>query len=321
MKKRLITLTAMLMAGALVAGCGAKTPEETPETGISQETPGEEVAVEKVKVATSINPVDEIVKIIGGDRIETWKIVPEGSEAHDFEPTIKDMGRLTEVDLLFVNGLEMEPWSEKAVENSGNKDLRIVNLSEGLDLIHLDETDPDHDHENEEGHDHGEFDPHIWLSVDSLVIMAENTRDELTALLPDSESYFLENFNAFREEALALKSEYVEKFKPYEGKAFVTGHAAFGYMTRELGLVQKSVEGPFQEGEPTPKKLEDLIGFVKSEGIRTIFLEEAASPKVSETLARETGSETVAINTLESTGALLPTLKETYEKVLQSFSN
>ena len=277
--------------------------------------------MEKIKVATSINPIDEIVKIIGGDRIETWKIVPEGSEAHDFEPTIKDMGRLTEVDLLFVNGLEMEPWSEKAAENSGNKDLKIVDLSEGLDLIHLDETDPDHDHENEESHDHGEFDPHIWLSVDSLVTMAEHAKDELTLLIPEDESYFLENYNTFREEALALKNDYVEKFKPYEGKAFVTGHAAFGYMTRELGLVQKSVEGPFQEGEPTPKTLEDLIGFVKAEGIRTIFLEEAASPKVSETLARETGSETVAINTLESTGELLPTLKETYEKVLESFSN
>lgn len=318
MKKRLITLAAMLMAGALVAGCGAKTAEETPETGISQETPGDEGAVDKVKVATSINPIDEIVKIVGGNRIETWKVVPEGSEAHDFEPTIKDMGRLTEVDLLFINGLEMEPWAGKAVENSGNKTLQIVDLSEGVNLIHLDEADPGHDDEGDE--DHGDFDPHIWLSVDSLVTMAEHAKNELTLLVPEAESYFEENYNAFKEEALALKNDYVEKFKPYEGKAFVTGHAAFGYMTRELGLVQKSVEGPFQEGEPTPKKLEDLIEFVKSEGIKTIFLEEAASPKVSETLARETGSETVAINPLESSGELLPTLKETYEKVLQSFN-
>ena len=144
-------------------------------------------------------------------------------------------------------------------------------------------------------------------------------KEELTVLVPEGAETFEANLEAFKEEAVTLKETYQEKFKVYEGKAFVTGHAAFGYMTREMGLQQKAIEGPFQEGEPTPKKLQDLIDYVKAENITTIFLEEAASPKVSETLARETGGETVTINALEAEGDLLLNLEDIYKKVLESF--
>ncbi|HSR03348.1 MAG TPA: zinc ABC transporter substrate-binding protein, partial [Proteiniclasticum sp.] len=195
--------------------------------------------------------------------------------------------------------------------------LKIINLSEGVDLIHLDEAD---EHEDEEGDEHGEFDPHIWVSLESLTIMAEHVKTELSEVSPEGADTFEKNYSDFVEEVNVLKEEYMDKFKEHEGKAFVTGHAAFGYMTRELGLVQKSIEGPFQEGEPTPKSLEDLINFVKEEEITTIFLEDNASPKVSETLARETGGKTVAMNPLEASGNLLETMKETYEKILSSFN-
>lgn len=320
MKKRLIGLIAAVSVMAFMAGCQAEPKTETPaEEGPAVENP-EEPTIEKLKVATTIHPVNEVVRIVGGDYVDTWKIVPEGAEAHDFEPTIKDMGELSTVKFLFMNGLGMEPWVEKAVENSGNKDLSVIDLSEGISLITIEGDDHDHDDEEEgHSHDHGEFDPHIWLSIDALITMAEHVKEELTVLVPEGAETFEANLEAFKAEAVTLKETYQEKFKVYEGKAFVTGHAAFGYMTREMGLQQKAIEGPFQEGEPTPKKLQDLIDYVKAENITTIFLEEAASPKVSETLARETGGETVTINALEAEGDLLLNLEDIYKKVLESF--
>ena len=304
MKKIGLILTALVLSAAFIAGCA-------PKTVTNEENKG------KIKVSTTINPVDQLVHIVGKGRVETSRMVPAGSEPHDFEPTIKDMGLLTETNLMFINGLGMETWVDKAVENSGNKNLKIVDLSKGVDLIPLE----GHENETEEEHeDHGDNDPHIWLSLDALVLMAENVENELSLVSPEDAAYFKENLEAFKTEVAQMKVEYEEKFKPYNGKAFVTGHAAFGYLTRELGLIQRAVEGPFQEGEPTPKSLEELISFVKSEGIKTIFLEEQSSPKVSETLARETGSETVVINPLETDGELLPTLKETYDKILASFN-
>ncbi len=298
------------MSLSLAVGCASKK-----ENGLN---PGESQNGELLQVATSINPINELVKIVGGELVNTLRIVPAGADAHTFEPTIKDMAELAKVKILFTNGITLEPWAEKVAESSGNKTLKVSVLSEGVDLIHLDEED-DSDHKEADDHAHGEYDPHVWLSLDALVIMAENVKNELVLASPENEQVFTENFMMFKKEATTLKEEYVEKFKPYAGKAFVTGHAAFGYLTRELGIIQKSVEGPFQEGEPTPKTLENLINFVKAENITTIFVEEQASPKVSETLARETGSETVVINPLESEGGLLASLKENYEKILSSF--
>jgi zinc transport system substrate-binding protein len=320
MKKMFIGLIAAVSLMTVLAGCQAEPTKERPGTESPQtETPGN-TETEKIKVATSIHPVNELVRIVGGNYVDTWKIVPEGAEAHDFEPTIKDMGELSKVKFLFINGLGMEPWMEKAVANSGNTSLKVLDLSEGVSLIDLEGHDHDHDdHEGEDAHDHGEFDPHIWLSIDALITMADHVRQELIEMVPDGEEDFQRNFEDFRNEATSLKETYQEKFRPHKGKAFVTGHAAFGYMTREMGLTQKAIEGPFQEGEPTPKKLQDLIDFVKSEKITTIFLEEAASPKVSETLARETGGKTVTINALEAEGDLLENLEDIYKKVLESF--
>lgn len=271
-------------------------------------------AVGKIAVSTTTNPVHQIVTIIGGDKVEASRMVPAGSEAHDFEPTIRDMETLSKSRILFTSGLGMEPWADKAKETTGSKDLVTAVLSDGIDLIPLGEED----HEEGEEEEHGDYDPHVWLSLDGMVRMAESAEKALSAASPENAEYFKKNLEDFRKEAIALKEEYLPKFAPYKGKAFVTGHAAFGYMCRELGLVQMSVEGPFQEGEPTPKKLEELITFAKENGIKTIFLEEQASPKVSETLAREVGALTETLNPLESEGDLLQTMKENYDKILKS---
>lgn len=338
MRKIIIGIMTALFAVGLFAGCGAT--EETPEGGGATpapvETPEEtpEPERQRIAVSTTFHPVNEVVRIIGGSRVEISKVVPAGADAHNFEPTIRDMTRLTEASLLFVNGLEMEPWVEKAVETVANPDLAIVVLSDGVDLIRtedseafIDDHDHDHDHDHdydhdEEGHhdhDHGEFDPHVWLSLDALLIMADNAREALAAISPEDAAYFQGNYDAFEAEVEVLRSTYFPAFEPHRGQAFVTGHAAFAYLTRDLGLVQRAIEGPFQEGEPTPQRLASLIDFVKAQGITVIFLEENASPRVSETLARETGGRTVTINPLESEGDIFDTLAEIYETILESF--
>lgn len=311
MKNKFILLSFIIISIIGLAACGNS----------KEKNKNENIRKDKILVSTTINPVDEVVNIIGGEKVKTNRMVPKGSDAHDFEPTIKDMETLRNSKILFINGLEMESWVEKAVEVSGNKELSLIDLSKGIDLIELSEY---HDHNDEENHDHGhghgEYDPHIWLSLDSLSVMAENVFSELIRISPEDKDYFKENLDTFKKDTKKIKEEYLEKFKDHKGKAFITGHAAFGYLTREMGLVQKSIEGPFQEGEPTPKKLRDLIEYVKENKITTIFLEEKASPKVSETLAREVNGKTVEINSLEEDGDILSTLTTIYDKILESFN-
>ncbi len=81
---------------------------------------------------------------------------------------------------------------------------------------------------------------------------------------------------------------------------FVTGHAAFAYLSRDFGLEQNSVEDVFAEGEPNAAQLAKLIEYVKENNITTIFAEEMASPEVSKTLAKEVGAKVETIYTIES---------------------
>lgn len=253
----------------------------------------------KISVVTSFNPIDKLVKYIGGDKVETTVFVKAGVEPHDFEPTPKDMEKLTSAKALFLNGFDMEHWSESLKLSDGTKK---VELSEGIDPIKA----------------QNENDPHIWLGLNELKIMAKNTAKALSEISPDNKAYFEENLKKFEAEADALASEYKSKFEPHKGKAFVTGHEAFAYLCRNIGLTQSAVEGPFGEGEPTPQKIAELVEYVKANKITTIFTEEAASPKVSETLAKETGTKLVEIPTMESEGDIFPTIKEVYDKVLES---
>ncbi|HSP48565.1 MAG TPA: zinc ABC transporter substrate-binding protein [Clostridiaceae bacterium] len=311
MKKKIIMLTVLVLSLGLITACAAEQNNNVETT-----EPAKTVETTRIIVSTTINPVDQIVRIIGGDKVEVNRIIPEGSETHDFEPSIRDMEALTKSDILFLNGLEMEPWADKAVETLGLESLEKVELSKGFDTIPLEEDDHE---DEEEDDDHGLYDPHIWLSLDGLTSMATVAEDALSRVSPEDSDYFKDNLSGFKQQIEDLKNDYIPQFREFEGKSFVTGHAAFGYLTRDLGLVQKSIEGPFQEGEPTPRKLQELVDYAKANGITTIFLEEQASPKVSETLAREVGAKTESLNPLESSGELLETMKDSYEKILASF--
>lgn len=306
MKNKLIMLSVLVLSMGLITACGAE------QNNVENNGAG------RIVVSTSINPVDKVVRIIGGDRIEVNRIVPEGSETHDFEPSIRDMEALTASSILFLNGLDMEPWADKAVETLKLDSLEKVELSDGFETIPLEEEEHEGEEEEEE-EEHGLYDPHIWLSLDGLTSMATVAEEALSRVSPEDSDYFKDNLAAFKQQVEDLKNDYIPQFREFEGKSFVTGHAAFGYLTKDLGLVQKSIEGPFQEGEPTPRKLQELVDYAKANGIKTIFLEDQASPKVSETLAREVGAKTEKLNPLESSGDLLETMKDNYEKILASF--
>lgn len=299
MKKLILS---SLMALLIMTGC-SPTTSPTGETSGSQDG--------KIKVMTSFNPIDQLVQAIGGDKVETTMFVKPGTDAHNFEPTARDMTTLKKADVLFINGLDMEPWAQDGAISGSTK---LMILADGIDFIMLDQAEA---HTDDDGHDHSSgVDPHIWLGLAELKLMAKNTANALSLLSPEDKSYFQNNLNKFNEEADSLASEFEPKFKPYAGQSFVTGHEAFAYLTRSIGLVQMGVEGPFAEGEPTPQKIKELVDHVREQNISTIFVEETASPKVSETLARETGAELVTIPTMETHGEIFPTIREIYEKIL-----
>lgn len=105
---------------------------------------------------------------------------------------------------------------------------------------------------------------------------------------------------AFADEIDKMQEEYMKKVANATRKEIVTGHAAFGYLCRDLGISQESVEDVFASGEPSAQKLAELTDFCKAHNVKVIFTEDLVSPAVSETLAKEAGAKAEAIHTIES---------------------
>lgn len=290
LKKIIATMLALSLLASLTA-CGGSASS----TAVASATAAPSSAAgsnEKLKVSVSFNAIKEFAEAVGKDKVEISTIIPDGMEPHDFEPKAQDLVALSSADVFIYNGLGMEAWAEKAITAADNTALIAVDASAGADAI--ENTDP------AEVSEHGQYDPHLWLSITGAKTELENIKNAFVKADPANESFYETNYQDYTDQLDTLYQEYSEKFKMVESKSFVTGHAAFGYLCRDFGLEQNSVEDVFAEGEPTAQQLAELVDYCRTNHVTTVFAEEMASPDVSNTLANEVGATVQTIYTVES---------------------
>jgi len=305
LKKLWIAIITLISALSLI-GCTNKSTG--PSTEVLQNN-----SDSKIQVLVSFNPLKEFVSAIGKEKVIVSSIIPEGTEPHDFELKAKDLTELSKANIFVYNGLGIEPWVEKSLQSINNKNLIVVDASTNANTIkNIDEKKIE---------EHGQNDPHIWLSLKEAKVEAKNIMDALIKIDVNNKDYYEKNYADFSNELDSLFNEYKPKFDNLTNKNFVTGHAAFAYLCRDFGLEQSSVEDVFAEGEPTAKKMKELIDYCNNNKIKTIFMEELASPKVSETLAKEVNAKVEKIYTIESNElnkSYIDTMKENLEKIYNS---
>lgn len=268
----------------------------------------------RLSIAVSFNAMEELTRAVVKDAADISLIIPEGMEPHEAEPTPKNLVFLSNADALIYNGLGMEFYLEKILSSVENKNLELIEASKGIDPIKLKEEEHKHSHEDEDNdaehehedgdhkghhHHHGSVDPHAWLSPSSAITMVKNIQTELSRIDKKNSAIYKKNADAYIKQLRSLIKGYKGKFAKLKNKHFVASHAAFGYLCRDFGLVQSSIQDVFAEGEPNAKQLAELVEHCKHHGIKTIFSEEAASTALAETLSREVGGKVIKIYTIE----------------------
>lgn len=252
----------------------------------------------KVKVVASIYPMYDFVKRIGGDLVAVNMMVPAGTEPHAWEPSTRDMMDLEEADLVVYNGAGMETWMADILGTVQNKDLVKLEASKDVPLLRVDHEADDHDAGHED-HDHGEFDPHVWLSPSNAKLEMRAIADALIAIDPDHTEAYEQNYQTAAAECDKLMDEYRMALAPYEGKYIVVAHEAYGYLCHEFNLNQIGIEGVSADQEPDAARMREIIDMVGEYDIHCIFFEELVDPKVAETIAGETGCQTAALSPLD----------------------
>lgn len=290
----------------------------------------------KKVVYTSFYPIEFATKEIVKDKMDVKSVIPAGVEVHDWEPSLKDIQQLKDSSLVLINGLELESWVEDA-KNVVDDD-KIVDLSDGIDLIKAEEDDHDHEdehdhnHEEEEGHGHhhhhhGEFDPHVWLSLRNFQIVSKNIYEAVSNADPENKEFYEKNFEELKNKLDELDKKYAGEFEKNKGKHIIVPHEAFGYMARDYGLVQIPIENLTSDSEPDLKTIANIVDTAKSEGIKTVFYEGEDSGKVPQTIAKEIGGKAMPIHTLEfitdeqekNGENYLTMMEDNFKNILESF--
>ena len=281
----LLSLTILMGATA----CSNGSPTEQQGSSSAESTSSAEA--EKIPVSVTFNAMKEFVEAVGKDRVEVATIIPDGTEPHDFEPKAQDLAALSNAKIFVYNGFGMEAWVDDAIKSANNSSLITVEASKG--------AEPIQNTEEEEIEEHGQYDPHLWLSLKGAELEVKNIKEARVRADPSNKEIYETNCNDYVAQLEKLYTEYQGKFQSVKKKSFVTGHAAFGYLCRDFGLEQNSVEDVFAEGEPSAQQMTELVKYCKENQVTTIFAEEMASPEVSKTLADEVGAKVETIYTIE----------------------
>ncbi len=244
---------------------------------------------QQMKVLVSFNPLYEFTKEIGNERVDVSMIIPNGIEPHDWEPTIQDIQKMQNADVVVINGGGLEPWIKKLT--SINSKILIVDTSDGIPLLNNDQNG------------FGNIvhqDPHFWLDPILAKKQVLNIAKGLTKIDPNNAKYYQENAEIYNTKLDLLDKKIRTELSICNKKDFLAFHNAFSYFANEYGLNQHTIIANIDENaEPTASTLEQVIQKAKSLGLRVIFTEEAVNPRVSEVVASEIGGKVLVLSSLE----------------------
>lgn len=282
MRKLVKTLSLVLSLSLLFGLVACQTKDKAPA-----EQNGKKL------VYTTFYPVYDLTKRIVGDKMNVKMLIKSNEEPHSFELKSSDMAALNKADLIVYNGANMEGFI-KDVEAAVKNKEKFLNLSQGLTLLEAasDLASANHDAVN----------PHTWLSVKNAMEQLDTICRKLSAIDPANKTYYEQNLQKSLKEFKALDDEFTKVLSGIKkkDKCFIVSHAAFNYLAHDYGLKQIAVTGIYPEDEPTAAQLKKIADFVKEHGIKTILFEGKTTPKVAETLAKNTGTKTGTIYTLEN---------------------
>jgi zinc transport system substrate-binding protein len=271
--RKLLVLFMFLLPAMLLSSCAKKEPRHHG----------------KLQVVTTLFPLYDFARQIGGDKADVSLLLPPGVEPHSFEPRPDDIIRVNRADLFIFTNRYMEPWAAKIAAVADRKGL-TVDASKGVTFYRAGEEPAD---QRDDGHHHeaGGMDPHIWLDFGNDRIIVDNLLAAFTAKDPGNRDYYAANAATYKEKLADLDRRFKEGLAHCATRDFLHGgHFAFGYLARRYDLHYQSAYALNADAEPTAGKLTALIRQMQSSGLRYIYTEELLNPRIAEMIARETGA-------------------------------
>jgi zinc transport system substrate-binding protein len=273
----------------------------------------------KIQIVATLFPQYDFAKQIVGDKAEVTLLVGSGVETHNFEPTAQDMVMmLDKTDMFLYTGTFLEPWTEDIIETLSNSKCKIVDVSENIELIKIEDFESRHINDEikqekhiheEENHEHNEscnhqdmYDGHIWQSLDNAQIMLDNILNVICKIDPENADYYKENANRYKEEIKKLDTE-IEQIveNSNEKEIAVGGEFAYAYFVEQYDLKFVSVYTNCGHGEdPSIAKVKSVIDYINNHEMPAVYYEELSEGTVAKMIAEETEAEALVLYSIHN---------------------
>ena len=266
LRRASLALCACLLFTAVFVGCGTEASDEP-------------VDPNRLQVMASFYTMYDFAQKIGGEHVQVTCMVPSGTEPHDWEPSTKDITRMEQADVFIYNGAGMEHWVSDVLAGLSNKKMISVEASLGVSLLRSAEEEESHDHEavhadeNEEeshehddadaedaaheddaadhtvvaapdghdGHEHGEYDPHVWLDPMNAKQEMQNICEAFSEADPEHRADYQANYEKWEKQLDDLDKTYQTTLENLSERNIVVAHEAYGYLCRRYNLTQVSI--------------------------------------------------------------------------------
>jgi manganese/iron transport system substrate-binding protein len=269
-----------LCAGLLFAAGCAQSANPNPQ------------GMEKLRVVATTTLVADVVRNIGGDRIQLDTLLPVGADPHSFQPTPQELARLAQADVIFVNGGGLEEYLLPLIKGA-NPTARQVDVSEGIALLGPPAGDT--------GEKQLAGDPHVWTDPNLVMVWAQNIARALGELDPGDAGTFQANAATYTQALRDLDAWVRQQTAtiPPENRRLVTDHQDQGYFARAYGFEQVGaiLPGFSSVTEATAQELAALEDAIRAQGVKAILVGTTINPTLAKQVAGDTGTRLVPIYT------------------------
>jgi len=264
-----LKLISLGLVSAMLAACsGAPASAPAPAN----------LASRKINVTTTTGMVADIVKNVGGDRVQVTGLMGPGVDPHLYKPSTGDVQKLDQADIVFYAGLDLEGRMEELFEKmeaSGKPTFAVAGEIDPAKLLKSVEYE-------------GKFDPHIWFDVTLWQDAVRKVAKELTNLDPNSKALYDQNRDGYLKQLDELHAYVKDQIAtiPPESRVLITAHDAFGYFGQQYGMEVRGLQGTSTATEASARSVQDLSQLIADRKIKAIFVESSVPPATIEAVQK-----------------------------------
>lgn len=283
-------LAAVLLA---LTSCGATSGGGQPSGVDDGQAP---VAV---ATTTQLGSVLEDITSCAGTSSVT--LMGPGDDPHDYSPSSRQVAQLARAGLVVANGLGLEAGMQSALDNARTDGARLLEVGPELDPLPSGGEDHGHTPDDGHGHDHGEFDPHVWMDASRMATaagvigaaLAEQTGDQDYARCGEEVAAGLEDTDRQVREILSAV--------PPQSRTLVTDHAAYAYFAEAYGFEVAGVvvPGGSTDAEPSSERLAELVAGMEHDGADALVMSAGSGNRLVQALSAETGGAVPVVELYE----------------------